>query len=615
MKTKTKRILNFLGITLTDAVIIIGLNVLSLMGYVRLSSISTWIVILCTAVIKVAIYSVFNEYRLMTSLFRFEDAVRLLSLSLSSSLICYIAGFFILQLPPSAIINYVLIALAEAFLLVSIRCVKRMYYFYFARKNRKSINTVVIGAGAGGKIVYDECFTNPKLNNKIVAFVDDDESKIGKYFSKIPIEGPINQIKEIVTKYDAKEVIIATTKLSSASSQLVFELLSETDIKLKMISMMSDVGNKDKKKHLVNVNIEELLSRDPIELDNAGLHDFITGKVVLVTGAGGSIGSELVRQIYAQNPSTLILLDIYENSVYDIQQYLVRKIKKENSPIKLITLIGATYNFDRMKNIFESYHPDLVFHAAAYKHVPLMEDSPTEAIRSNVIGTNNIANLCDMYNVQKMVLVSTDKAVRPTNVMGATKRFAEMIIQYYSSISRHTKYSAVRFGNVLGSNGSVIPLFKKQIEEGGPVTVTDPEMRRYFMTIPEAVSLILQSAVYATGGEIFILDMGKPVKIISLAERMIKQAGYVPYVDIPIVISGLRPGEKIYEELLLDLSTQIRTDNKKIFIEQPGEVQPVLDEIKFISQVFEINDVQTVKDLLAEVITTYHQPERDKVKM
>lgn len=613
MKHRIKRIVSNLRFILLDLIIIIGLNVFGLLGLVSLKSLDTWIIICSIALFKVIFFGLFKEYRQMTELFGIEDAIKLVSLSFVTSVFCYIISFVILDLSPTNVTNFLLISIAEPFLLTLIRCFTRIKTLFIKNKFTKSINTIIIGAGAGGKIVYDECKSNEALKNKVVAFVDDDEKKIGTFFSGVPVDGPIKNIKEIIDKYDAKEIIISTSKLSSELVQYIFDLLSESKVSVKMLSLISNTGSQVKKNHIIDINITELLSREPIELNNDGLHDFVHDKVVLVTGAGGSIGSELVRQIYKQKPKTLILLDIYENALYDIQQYLVRKIRKHNDDIKLITLVGATYNYERMNNIFHTYRPELVFHAAAYKHVPLMEDSPTEAIRSNVIGTYNIAKLSDLYKVHKMVLVSTDKAVRPTNVMGATKRFAELIIQYFSSISKETKYSAVRFGNVLGSNGSVIPLFKKQIEEGGPVTVTDREMRRFFMTIPEAVSLILQSAVYATGGEIFILDMGKPVKIITLAEKMIQQAGYVPYVDIPIVISGLRPGEKIYEELLIDLSTQIRTANKKIFIEQPVDVVDITKEIEFISQVFEIENVQTVKDLLAKVITTYHQPERDKV--
>ena len=611
MNNKFNKMINTIGLIVIDILIIAILNIL---GFISINSLS-WnegYFIIALVLSKVIVYLCFGQYKLVTSIFGLSDAVKLLFLSFLSSVIGYVVLHLIPSVADLGMVTSLLIALSEAFLIVGIRCLKRIARLYRRRNGNKTKRTIIIGAGAGAKLVYDECRNNDDMNNKVVALIDDDHSKIGQLFSGLPIEGPIENIKEIIKKYNASEIIIAIAHLSKNKLREIFDLLHDVDIKIKRLPLMSEMGKVSKGK-IVDVNIDELLSRDPVKLDNEGLNDFINNKVVLVTGAGGSIGSELVRQIFDYKPHTIVLLDIYENAVYDVQQYLVRKIRREHSDIKLVTLIGATYNEERMENIFKIYKPNLVFHAAAYKHVPLMEDSPTEAIRSNVIGTYNIAKLSHKYGIEKMVLVSTDKAVRPTNVMGATKRFAEMIVQYFADKSKTTKYSATRFGNVLGSNGSVIPLFKKQIEEGGPVTVTDLEMRRFFMTIPEAVGLILQSAVYATGGEIFILDMGKPVKIITLAEKMIRQAGYEPYVEIPIEITGLRPGEKIYEELLLDTTTQIRTKNEKIFIEQPGDVAPILEEIEFISQVFEIEDVQTVKDLLAKVITTYHQPERDKV--
>jgi len=356
---------------------------------------------------------------------------------------------------------------------------------------------------------------------------------------------------------------------------------------------------------LLEVNVVDLLSRDPIELDGHGVTEFISGKRVLVTGAGGSIGSELVRQIMDKKPAEMLLVDIYENGVYDLQMELNRKYQDDPNPIPRKVLIGSVYNPDRMHHIFESFHPELVFHAAAYKHVPLMEDSAVEAVRTNVLGTFNIANLCHEFHVQKMVLVSSDKAVRPTNVMGATKRFAEMIIQYFDQISE-TNYSAVRFGNVLGSNGSVVPLFKKQIEQGGPLTVTDRNIIRYFMTIPEAVSLILQSGTFAKGGEIFILDMGQPVKIIDLAEKMIMLAGLRPYIDIDIKITGLRPGEKLFEELLVDkTSNHLKTDNEKIFIENIQTIEEVDKDVAFIKSAFENLNNAEIKEMIGKFVPTY----------
>ena len=364
-------------------------------------------------------------------------------------------------------------------------------------------------------------------------------------------------------------------------------------------------------KRIIDVDLEDLLSREPVKLDNHQVGDMLNGKSVLVTGAGGSIGSELVRQIFNTHPKTLVLFDIYENSTYEIQMELTRRIREEKiADINLVTLIGSTYNETRVEQIIKKYKPDYIYHAAAYKHVPLMEDSPAEAIRTNVIGTYNVAKMADKYGVKKMVLVSTDKAVRPTNVMGATKRFAETIIQYFSEKSK-TKYAAVRFGNVLGSNGSVVPLFKKQIEMGGPITITDKEIIRYFMTIPEAVSLILQCGLFAEGGEIFILDMGQPVKIINLAERLIRQAGLTPYKDIDIIETGLRPGEKLYEEILLDKENQTKTENEKIYIEKKEKVNNNLEnDVKESSKAFDMEETCDVKKLIASLIKTYKISEK-----
>ena len=479
-------------------------------------------------------------------------------------------------------------------------------------KKKNGVRTIVIGAGVTGKIVIDESRRNPNNHNHVVCVVDDDAHKIKGTLSNIPVEGPIAKIDKIIEKYRAEEVIIAMSKISDERLHEVLGLLNNCPVRVRRMPLISEMeGPNDKR--IIDVDLEDLLSRDPVILDNHEVNDMLYGKCVMVTGAGGSIGSELVRQIFKTHPKTLILFDIYENSTYDIQMELVGKMRDEKiTDIDLITLIGSTYNEFRVESIIKKYRPDYIYHAAAYKHVPLMEDSPAEAIRTNVIGTYNVAKMADKYGVKKMVLVSTDKAVRPTNVMGATKRFAETIIQYYSSVSKNTKYAAVRFGNVLGSNGSVVPLFKKQIEAGGPVTITDKNITRYFMTIPEAVSLILQCGLFAEGGEIFVLDMGEPVKIMNLAERLIRQAGLVPNIDIKIVETGLRPGEKLYEELLINLEHQQKTENKKIFIEEKETVKPVEKEIATISKVFELEETSDIKQLLSKVVDTYHATKENK---
>ena len=475
-------------------------------------------------------------------------------------------------------------------------------------KKENQVRTLVIGAGATGKVVVDETRRNKDNHNHIVAMVDDDPNKIGGLFSGIPVKGPISDIAKIIDYTKAEEVIIAMSLISKEELHKVLGYLSSSNVRVRRMPLISEMqGPNDTR--VIDVNLDDLLSRDKVILDNSKTMDMLNGKCVLITGAGGSIGSELVRQIFKTHPKTLILFDIYENSTYDIQMELVRKIREEKiDDINLVTLIGSTYNEVRVEQILKKYRPDYIYHAAAYKHVPLMEDSPAEAIRTNVIGTYNVARLADKYKVKKMVLVSTDKAVRPTNVMGATKRFAETIIQYFDSKSSNTKYAAVRFGNVLGSNGSVVPLFKKQIEAGGPITITDKRIIRYFMTIPEAVSLILQCGLFAEGGEIFILDMGKPVKILDLAYKLIRQSGKIPDVDIKIVETGLRPGEKLYEEILLDVTNQIKTDNELIYIEHKESVNNNLEnDVVAASKAFGM-DIETsdIKKLLAELIKTYH---------
>ena len=474
---------------------------------------------------------------------------------------------------------------------------------------KDKIRTLVIGAGGSAKIFYDECIKNKDVHNKIIVCVDDDPNKIGGNFSGIPVKGPISEVGKIIDYHDIEEVVIAISDLTHERLQEILGYLEPCMVRVRRMPLLTEMNGPNDSK-IIDIDVTELLDRKQVKLDNSGIRNMLNKKVVMVTGAGGSIGSELVRQIFDARPKKLILFDIYENSTYDIQQDLMRKIRNENiQDIELITLIGSTYNEKRVEQIIKKYRPDYIYHAAAYKHVPLMEDSPMEAIRTNVIGTYNVAKIADKYGVKKMLLVSTDKAVRPTNVMGATKRFAETIIQYFASISKHTYYCAVRFGNVLGSNGSVIPLFKKQIAEGGPVTVTDKRINRFFMTIPEAVGLILQSSLFATGGEIFILDMGKPVKIINLAERMIRQAGYIPYYDIEIKFTGLRPGEKLYEEILLDVSEHKKTSNSKIYIEEKQAVYPLDKEIVEIQKVFDMEENEEIKNELRKIITTYTSPE------
>lgn len=566
-------------------------------------------ILLITVFLKTVIYSLFHLYHLVLEFVGFSEGIRsFFAVCISQALLYIIYRVFFPGLLPFVLLMFIIPVefLMIFFARLSKRVLIRIGFIYGGTNNiykKNNIHTLVIGAGSGGKLVLDEISKNASLRNRVLAFVDDDPIKINKRLNGIPVFGPISDALSLVDKYKVTEIIIAIANLKPERLKAIIELFSQRTLRIRRLPLMTEIST-DTKRRIIDVNIEDLLSRGVVELDSQGLLDFIKGKTVLVTGGGGSIGSELCHQILSYHPQTLVVFDIYENTTYDVQIELRRRIDEERLDTHLVVLIGSVYNDTRMESVFETYKPQLVFHAAAYKHVPLMEDSAVEAVRTNVLGTYNVARLSDRYGVEKMVLVSTDKAVRPTNVMGATKSCCEKIIQYFASISK-TNYSAVRFGNVLGSNGSVVPLFKKQIAEGGPITITDRKITRYFMTISEAVSLILQSGVYATGGEIFILDMGEPVHIYDLAENMIRLSGLTPGVDIKIVEIGLRPGEKLYEELLIDKDKHIKTQNDKIFIETNGKPINVEDFIAKMKQQFEVISNQEVKQMVQNVVESY----------
>lgn len=582
--------------------------------------------------ITVILFALLHIYRILTANFGIMDAVQVAIVSFLVSLGCF-AVFVLLHyltgnnipllgytvddlglkhayvLPLLNPFTWILCITCQTFILIGSRYGKRIFESIsnrYGRRDKTLVRTLVIGAGASARIVIDESRTNSKSDTEIVVFVDDDPIKFGTTYSGIPVTGPINNVAQVINKYKVDRVIIAISDISKTRLREILNLLFNCNVQVKRLPILSEMDSANDVR-VMNVDIEELLGRSIVLLDNSETTIMLKNKCVLVTGAGGSIGSELVRQIVKCCPSELVLFDIYEHGVYDLQQELKKMIKenKSLSSVKIRVLIGSVYNPKRLEKVFKKYQPNFVYHAAAYKHVPLMEDSPEEAIRTNCIGTYNVAMLSDKYNVSKMVLVSTDKAVRPTNVMGATKRFAEMVIQFFSMKSKNTKYAAVRFGNVLGSNGSVIPLFTKQIENGGPVTVTDPKITRFFMTIPEAVSLIMQCSLYAVGGEIFILDMGVPIKILDLAKNMIRQAGFVPDKDIKIEFSGLRPGEKLYEEILVNPEEQIKTSNSKIYIEKKSEIFDVEQYLHQLDVVFDMEDDTEIKNELKKIILTY----------
>ena len=467
-------------------------------------------------------------------------------------------------------------------------------------KNLKRV--LVVGAGEAGNSIIKEISGSRFVNMHIVGFVDDDKSKIGKYMHGVKVLGDRNDIIEIANEYLVDEIIIAIPTASAKETKAILDICKQTGCELKRLPGMYQLVNGDVSiSKLKDVDVNDLLGRDPITVDLDSIMGYVSDKVVMVTGGGGSIGSELCRQIASHNPKQLVIVDIYENTTYDIQQ----ELKRNYPELDLVVLIASVRNTKRMDLIFDKYRPEIVYHAAAHKHVPLMEDSPNEAVKNNVFGTLNLVLLADKYHVKKFVQISTDKAVNPTNIMGATKRICEMIVQTMDKQSE-TKFVAVRFGNVLGSNGSVIPLFKEQIQEGGPVTVTHPDIIRFFMTIPEACRLVMEAVTMGEGNEIFVFEMGKAVKIVDLATRMIELAGYRPDEDIKIEFTGLRPGEKLYEEVLSDKENTIPTENKKIMIAKVRryEYADILDiyaEFEKLSRTVRIMDtVRLMKKVVPE---------------
>ena len=510
------------------------------------------------------------------------------------------------MLPRSCYFNaaiYLIIAIcASRFMYRMIRTVLNKY-----RNIKTSNNVMIIGAGEATNVIMREIQNSSYLaNSNIACIIDDDRRKVGKYIRGVKVIGTRDKIKEAAKLYDIDEIIFAIPSASNEVKRDILNICKQTDCTLKILpGVYQMVDGEINVNSIRNVDVLDLLGRDPIEVDIESIMGYVKDKVIMVTGGGGSIGSELCRQLVSHKPKQLIIFDIYENNAYDIQQEL-----KINYPdANVVTLIGSIRNVSRLESVFAQYKPDIVYHAAAHKHVPLMEVSPDEAVKNNVVGTWNVARMADKYGVKKFVMISTDKAVNPTNVMGATKRICEMIVQTYNEISK-TDFVAVRFGNVLGSNGSVIPLFKRQIEAGGPVTVTDPNIIRYFMTIPEAVSLVLQAGAYAKGGEIFILDMGEPVKIDDLAKNLIRLSGYTLGVNMEIKYTGLRPGEKLYEELLMKEEGLQETDNKLIHIGKPIE----FDKENFFDNLEKLkeeaySETGNIRESLKKVVDTYHPNE------
>ena len=483
-------------------------------------------------------------------------------------------------------------------------------------KNNKK-NVLIIGAGEAAKIVIGTLKTTMKSTYNIVGLVDDNINKVNYAISGNKILGTRFDIPRICQEYKVDIIFFTISNISNKNRKEILEICQQTQTKVRILPGTTDlIKNKNLMSNFRDIEIEDLLGRDPIKLDNKNIGKLIENKVVLVTGGGGSIGSELCRQIMKFNPKELVIVDIYENNLYDIEQEL-----RMNYPeAKIDAIVASVRDKERLNEIFEEFRPYLVFHAAAHKHVPLMETSPLEAIKNNVFGTYNVVNCADEYNVKRFILISTDKAVNPTNVMGATKRLCEMIVQAKNKVSK-TEYAAVRFGNVLGSNGSVIPLFKKQIASGGPITVTHKDITRFFMTIPEAVSLVLQAMSYAKGGEIFVLDMGEPVKIYDMAEKLIRLSGLEPNVDIEIKVTGLRPGEKLYEEILMDEEGLEATKHDKIHIAEPMNInmkmiEDKLDKLNNLLETSNNEDKEKIKNTIKQIVPTFRDGEKlNKEKM
>ena len=583
------------------------------------------------ALMCVVIYWLYKLYR---SIWRFASYSELINIGISTT-ICGILNYVLTRLFGARMpLSYHVIGfIMQAFFAAIIRFAYRFVLLIKRqqRNNKSSKRVMLIGAGDAGLTILRDVNKNIESDSRIVCIIDDNTNKYGRYVEGVPVVGGRDDILANVEKYNINQIYFAIPSASNATRRDILNICRETDCEIKVLPGIQQIVKGDVSISMMkSVAIEDLLGRDVVKVNSDEIFEFINNKVVLVTGGGGSIGSELCRQIVKHNPKQIIIFDIYENNAYDIQQ----ELKRRNPDANVEVLIGSVRDSKRIDSVFNKYRPDIVYHAAAHKHVPLMESSPCEAIKNNTIGTFKTAYAAVKYNTKRFVLISTDKAVNPTNIMGASKRMCEMVIQTYDKLIKNntteklsvvedcfsevgvdklegkTEFVAVRFGNVLGSNGSVIPLFKKQIEAGGPVTVTHPDIIRYFMTIPEAVSLVLQAGVYAKGGEIFILDMGEPVKIDTLARNLIKLSGFKPDEDIMIEYTGLRPGEKLYEEKLMDAEGNKTTDNDLIAVGMPLEI----DEDLFLEQLKQLyhasnNNDENIYKLVEEVVKTYKKSE------
>lgn len=563
-------------------------------------------------VVTIVMFALFNLYNSLWEFAGYNELVRIGCASVASALVNFVLMMVIedSRMPLSFPIVYsMLLAAGTGTLRLIYRALRRKRA---DRSTAEKKRTMLIGGGQAGAMVLREFRYSAHSENKVVCVIDDDRSKWGNFIQGVKIVGGKESIVLAAEKYNVEEIILAIPSASRRQKLDILEICHATGCKLRTLPGLYQLANGEVSiQKIREVDIEDLLGRDIVKIDLNEVAGYIEDKVVLVTGGGGSIGSELCRQAATQKPKTLIIFDIYENNAYELQM----ELRRQHPELNLVVLIGSVRDKGRVDYVFDKYRPDIVCHAAAHKHVPLMEDSPLEAIKNNVFGTYNVAEAADRYGARRMILVSTDKAVNPTNVMGASKRICEMVVQMWNGRSK-TEYVAVRFGNVLGSAGSVIPLFRCQIKEGGPVTVTDKNVIRYFMTIPEAVQLIFQAGAYAKGGEIFVLDMGEPVRIDDLARNMIRLSGLEPDLDIPIVYTGLRPGEKLYEELLLSGEGMQKTANDLIYIggEAPFDEALLSEKLTELSELHE-GEEMLLRTKISELVPTYHMTENDAKRM
>jgi len=566
-------------------------------------------------VLIVIYYATFEIFRVYKTIWRYAVQLEYLKFVIA----CAVAGGIVTLLSllivefRNSITVFLLCWSANTIALISIRLIYNIYAINNREIMTESENrTLIIGGGWTAKNILPELKAK---NSKYfpIGFIDDNIDMVNRSINGIPVLGTTDDIIKVSKLYNVKTILFAIPSIDEANKKRILNICFKTDCELKSLPYINEILSGTKLYNIIqDVKIEDLLGREPLTFENQEVYEYIKNKVCLVTGGGGSIGSELCRQIMKYSPKQLLIIDNYENNAYDIQQELISNYGRK---INLSVEIFSVTDRERLQVFYEKYRPEIVFHAAAHKHVPFMETTPEEAIKNNVVGTLNTAELAAKYGVQKFILISTDKAVRPTNIMGASKRICEKIIRMVSCEGGSTEFAAVRFGNVLGSNGSVIPLFRKQIIKGGPVTVTDKNVIRYFMTIPEAVSLVMQAGALAKKGEVFVLDMGEPVKILELAEKLIKLSGYEPYKDIKIEFTGLRPGEKLYEELLLTSEGIKTTSNKKIFIgtQKDFDIDVFKTNLNYLIKFAEENEVDKVIEMIQKMVTSFnHQPNNKK---